>query len=219
MGHLGGAVDGEATVVAGNRGHTVRLHRGHGHPLVDVAAADDHLGIAEDARVAGVGDGQRHVVTVLREDHGRTLGHRVLGVHHRGQRVVVHHYRVGGVLRLHRGLGQDDGDRFADEAHHAVGQWRPAEVVVHLGHPVERGEAEVVVGQDGGDTGHGRSVGDVHADHSGMGELGAHEAGVQRVVQVQVGDVARLTGEQFRVFGAQHPGSEDRSGHPAERTP
>ena len=47
---------------------------------------------------------------------------RVLDVDDRGERVEVELDELGGVLGDVRGLGDDDRDRLADEAHVAVGE-------------------------------------------------------------------------------------------------
>ena len=71
MRHLRRAVHQQPAVVGGHRRGGVRLHRSDRDALVDVAAADDDVGIAEDVGVHRVGGGHGHVVAVRVEQQRR----------------------------------------------------------------------------------------------------------------------------------------------------
>ena len=77
--HLRRAVDEQASVVGDCRCGAVRLHRSDCNPLVDVAATHDHVGVAERSVVDRIDVGERDVVAVCFEQHGRVLGQRLLG--------------------------------------------------------------------------------------------------------------------------------------------
>ena len=142
MRHLCGPVHDQPPVVADRRGRAVGLHRRDGHALVDVAAANDDIGIAEQVGVHRVGGRHRHVVAVDFEQHRRVELECLFGRHCGRQRLVVDDHHVGGVLGLHDRLGEHGHDRFADEAHAIDRQRRPSEVVVDRGHALERGETQ-----------------------------------------------------------------------------
>jgi hypothetical protein len=222
--HLGAAVDDQPAVVGHVRRRAVRLHRGDGHALVDVAAAHDHIGVVEDAGQHRVGGGHRHVVAVFVEDHRRVGAERVLGTHHRVERFVVDDHRVGSVLGLHGGLGHHGDDRLADEAHLVGGQRWTGEVVVHLGHAVHRLQRQVGRRVHADHTRHADRLAGVDVDDAGVRHLGAHEHHVQRTFERssrrrQIVDVADRTEQQLGVLRSQHTCPQDRSSHAGNLPP
>jgi predicted acylesterase/phospholipase RssA len=188
----------------------VHLHRGHGHPLVHVAAPHDDVGhrLEVERRVRRLGHGQ--VVLPPGDDRRRAGGQRLLGVDVDGQRVDVGPHHRRGVLALGERLGEHDGDRLPDEPHAVDGQRRPGEVVVQAHEPVVGPDAELGGGPHGHDPRHRPGL--VHLDRPdrAVGGVGAHEHGVQRVLERQVGHVAAGTSQQLGILGADHAGAEDR---------
>ena len=149
---------------------------------------------------------------MLREDQVAGVGERGLGVDEGRQRIDVGPHHLGGVLALLERLGEHDGDRLADEADLAVGERRSGEVGVHGGEAVVWRHAEVGGREDLDHAGHRACIVEVDGADGAVGDVGAHEHGVQLVRQVEIGEVLPAAGEQAGVLRAEHPGSEDRSG-------
>ena len=105
-----------------------RLHRVHDHAAVDELEPGD---------VRGLGEGGGHLLAVAEViverdiagrfvvDERRARARRFLRPHHGRQRIDVDLDRLGGVLCLQQGVGDDEGDGIADEAHLVGRQRRP----------------------------------------------------------------------------------------------
>ena len=188
----------------------VRLHRNDRHALVDVGAAH-HVLVAElDRRV--VDEDLRLVRFVGVEDERGAVAERLLGGDHRVERLDV---GPDGLRRVDTGgkrLGEHDRERLADETHPIDRQRRPLEIAVDGSESMVRGHIEIGGRQDGDHAGHVDGVVDVDVAEHPVGDLGAHEDGVQATFEWEVGEVSCGADEQGRVFGARHAGAEDRAG-------
>ena len=101
-----------------------RFHRGRDETLLDDAIADDHRrrvegGFDVAARHSPV---KRDVAGDLRMKLWRPGRRGLLGIDHRGQRLVVDVDELEGVVRLILGFGDHDGDGVADEPDKIRGQ-------------------------------------------------------------------------------------------------
>lgn len=113
------------------------------------------------------------------ELQGCTVGERVLGVDHGGQRLVVDVHQLSRVDRLGPGLRHDHGDRLTDEAHAVGGQRHPGAVGVDGHEGDDRPQVEVRRGEDRQHPRGGASRLDVERLHPRVGDVAAHEHGVQ----------------------------------------
>ena len=154
--HLRRRPHAESTVRRGSGRAAVGLHRGDGHPLVDVAATYDDVGDRVEVDDRSVGDDHRLVRSVVGEDQRGVVVEGGLGIDDRWQRVDLGPHRAGRVLALLVGLGEDDGDRLADEADPIDGERWPGEVVVDLHEPVVRRDTELGGGPHRDDARHPR---------------------------------------------------------------
>ncbi|CAB4882601.1 unannotated protein [freshwater metagenome] len=207
--HLRGGVDAQSTVGLDVGGGGEGLEGGYCDALVDVAATDDDIGIVQDVWGVGVGHGHRNVVAVDGEQHGRAGCHRLLGVNHARQLVVVDDDHGSGVACLSGAVGGNNGDCLAHKADHVHGERGAREVVVDLRHAVLRVEVEVRRGVHANDSGGRRSVGHVDRDDPCVRVLGAHECEVHWVDEWEVTDVGRPAEEQLGVFRAGYLCSEN----------
>ena len=82
--------------------------------LVDIADMAVELG---DDIAGGVLDARFRTLVV---NHRRARCHRLLGVEHRGQHLVIDHEPPAAFLRGGLAVGDDGGDPLADEAHDIV---------------------------------------------------------------------------------------------------
>ncbi len=106
-----------------------RLDRRDRNAVVDDVEADDARGAGECllgcGGIAG-GPVEGDVVRRLRPDLRAADG--LAGVGHRGKRLIVDDDQLGRIGRLRGRVGDDAHDRFADEAHVAVGKDRPMRI-------------------------------------------------------------------------------------------
>ena len=153
------------------------------------------------------------LVRLVRFEHQRrAVPESLFGRRHRVERFDVGPDRLRGVDAGGERLGEHDSERLADETHSIDGQWWSLEVAVDRCEPVVCGHAEIRCGQYRHHAGHIDGIIDVDLTEDTMGDLGAHEHGVQPVVQGKVGEILGGSDEQRRVFGARHSGAEDRAG-------
>ncbi len=208
--HLGRGPERESSVGPDLGSAAVGLHRYDRHALVDVAPAHHDVG---DRQIGSrlVDDHHRLVRPVFDEDRLGADGERVLGVDVRGEFGDVGPHHPCGILALLERLGEHHGDRFADESHLAVGQWRATEVLMDDGEPVMRRDTECVGREDLHDARHPRSVLDVDRADRAVSHVGAHEDGVQPIGEIEIGEVRAAAGEQTWVLGSQHASAEDRA--------
>ena len=217
--HLRRRPHAQPTVRRGSGRAAVRLHRGDGHPLVDVPAADDDVGDRVEVDDRSVGDDHRLVRSVVGEDQRGVVVEGGLGIDDRWQRVDLGPHRARRVLALLVGLGEDDRDRLADEADPIDGERRPGEVVVDLHEPVVRRDAELGRGPHRDDARHPRRVLDVDRPDRAVGDARPDEDGLHGAFELEVGDVLPLAREQSRILGAQHPRAEHRAVNRTFRCP
>ena len=139
-------------------------------------------------------------------EHVGVLGLGV--VDDRRQRFVVDLDELGRVLGERSGVGDDEHDRIAGEAHLAFGERRArclgtrgADRRVPLRLHVR---VQVCGGEHVMDAGLGECGGSVDAADRGAGEVAADEARVQHAWQRNVVDVGAGAGEQARVLDSVH---------------
>ena len=146
--------------------------------------------------------------------------HRVAGVAHRRQRLVVDLDRGRGVFGEMAAVGNHHGDGLADVADFVAGQRnlrarRPDRRIGHQHRDLAGGDARrhVVGGEHRVNAGHGARRGAVDLAEAGMGVRAPHERGVQHAGQVHVIDELAPPGEQRRVFEARDPCAEVLRAH------
>jgi hypothetical protein len=114
--------------------------------------------------------------------------HRLHGIEHGGQRLVLDRHRGGRELRLAGGVGDHGGDALAGEPDHGVEQ--PGVVGVVLGMLVASARVElvrrVVGGQHEADALHPESARGVDAPDAGVGVRRADEPHVQHPREVGI---------------------------------
>ena len=132
---------------------------------------------------------------MLGEDRRCSVGQCGFGMDERVELVDVGPDRCCCIGCSYVCLGDDHRDCIADEAHPLGGERRPDEVVVHRSDAMMRSHTEVGGRIHRNDTGHLDGVLDVHLADNAVGDLGAGEHGMQRPGKVEVGYVARCSGE------------------------
>ena len=166
--------------------HAARLHR---HRRIDLLV---------DVRFCDMGGGRERLLVRRRASHsaGDVVGVRLvdddvgIGAADRlsevgdgGQRLVVDVDQLDGILGEVAALGDDEGNRVADELHLALGQRRARgvrDVLTRDGVPrLLDVRIEVAGGEHGVHTGQGEGRGGVDAVDLRPGKRAAHEAGVQ----------------------------------------
>jgi hypothetical protein len=207
---LRGAPEGGAAVVAPLGGGGAGLQRGGGEPLVDQLPRDDDLAAVEEVRVellvvveavGGVG------ARVGEEQH--LVGGGGLEVDDDRQRVVVDLDQVGGVLPLVGLLGEDGGDRLADEPHHVLRQELAHHLVVRPAEQQRRREVDVGAGEHADDAGRRAGLPDVDRLDAGVCEWRPDEREMQRSDQVEVVGVAGAAREEGRILHAHDARAHD----------
>ena len=121
-----------------------------------------------------------------------------LGVDDRRQLLVLHDdlvERTTGDLRV---VGGDDRDGLALVPHLVEGEHR---LIGHL-HAVGLLAWDVVVGEHGGDAGHGQRAGGVEADDASPRVRAAQRGAPQGPAQVQIGRVGEVAGDLERAVGS-----------------
>ena len=119
-------------------------------------------------------------------------------VDERVERVDVGPHRGGGIDRLLARVGDDEGDRLADEAHAVGGERRAYEVGVNRHEAVVRGDAERVGREHGRDTVHVGGLVDVDRAELAVRGVGAGEHGGERPGDREVVDEPVRTTQQRR---------------------
>ena len=200
----------------------VALDGGGGEPLVLDPGPDHHVGAGQ--HVAGAVRVDRphrlHDVGAHGGELQRRAGRdRLLHVHDHVEEVVVDVDQLGRVDGLGPGLGDDQRDRVADEAHHAVGQRPVLHQVVDLGERRHRVGAQRGGGVHGEHPGRALGVGGVEMGDRGVGQGAPHEDGVGGAGDPEVVDVGAPTGDEVRVLDPADAVPEDRSDHEPEAIP
>ena len=192
-----------------------RLHRVHDHAAVDEL---------EPGNVRGLGEGGGHLLAVAEViverdiagrfvvDERRARARRFLRPHHGRQRIDVDLDRLGGVLCLQQGVGDDEGHGITDEADLVGRQCRPWGPLHGRAVPVvERDDAfeRAIGGKIGAgiDAEHARHVARrrrIDALDHAMGNAAADHHGIGFAGELDVVGVAALSTHQHRVFGAPH---------------
>ena len=175
---------------------------------IDVAVAHRHEG----------GDVRREIGVYRR---GAGL-HRVAGVAHRRQRLVVDRDRGRRVLGEMAAVRHHHGDGLADVADLVAGErdLRARRLDRRIGHQhrdLAGGDARrhVVGGEHRVDAGHGASRRAVDAADAGVAMGAADEGRVQRAGQAHVVDELTSPGEERGVFEARDPCAKVLRAHPA----
>ena len=124
------------------------------------------------------------------------------------QRLPLHLERFGGVARLRRRVGDDEGDRVADVAHFILGQHRMRrrpdvdafDPALHR----QRAEARRVrAGQNETHTRHRPGLRGIETE-TGMGVRRPHHHAMQRAARLMIGNVAPAAPQQRIVLHAPH---------------
>jgi hypothetical protein len=133
---------------------------------------------------------------------------------HRRQRHDIELDGFGGVARLRRRLGDDEGDGVADEAHLVEGEREPqrlvhrrAVAVLERDIALERavaGGREVLAGEHAEHAGQRPRGGRVDAADDAVGVAAAHHHGIGLPGNVEVVGIAAVALHQARVLGAAH---------------
>ena len=176
--------------------------------LIDDAQRNDPGGRRECVRGRAL-VAERHlegrIAGAPRPHRRRARLERIEGADHMGQRLPVDRNRLGGVLCLLDGVGDDEGDGIADVADHVARQHRIGRRVdLHAlgngdaGQPAQlgdvgRGEHEMHAGQ----TARHRHIGDAKT-RMGMGR--AHHHRTQRAGRRDVGHIAATAPDERIVF-------------------
>ena len=177
-------------------------------------------GAGDGGGIAGA-PGEAEIARRFRRQFGRAGAARGGGGDHRGQGIVGDGDPFGRVQRLGAGVGDDQGDRFADMAHLALGQQG-------LGGEGEGG-AGVGVGGDGGaqrseavgveigrgqhrlHAGGGACGGGVDGAEPGVGVGGAQQHGVGEAGEGEIVEIGAVAGEEARVFPPSRRGADGGS--------
>ena len=105
-----------------------RLDRIGGDAVVDQANVGDVFGGGESGIGRGLvaeRDGHRDIaVRAIVPDFRCVRLRRLLEIDQRGQRLIVHGHKLGGIARLRLGFGNDEGDVIADTTD-AIGEQQP----------------------------------------------------------------------------------------------
>ena len=213
---LRGAVDEVQVlrrIVAAHR--RARLHRVADHARV--VGPDLHylrsLGERGVGRALVAADEIEHqVARRARMELRRARRQRLLGAHHGRQVLVVHHQRLGRVLRLRGGLGHHQGHRLADVAHDFVRERQPLRLaLLRAVLPLEwRGRGDRLQSRPD------EVLAREHRDRPralqrlflpdrsdpGVRPVRAHEIGMDLAGQGPVGDIASPPGKHALVFEA-----------------
>ena len=213
--HLRRGVEREPTVVAGDGGAAVRLHRHHGHALVDVAAAHDDVAAASRSTRSASVTTSAWFEPWSGKITGASSASASSGSMIAGERLVVGPHGGGGVGgRGRRVSARTTAIASPTKRTRVVGQRRPGEVGVDGDEAVVRRDAEVGGGEHGDDAGHRRRRRRCGRRRAGRGPTSERaNTACSLPGQVEVVEVPGRTGEQRGVLGAQHPCPEDRASH------
>jgi hypothetical protein len=168
-----------------------------------------------ERRVVGDRDLGVQVRAPVGVDQGGLGIEGVLEVDDRREGFDVDDDGLGGVLGEVARLGHHHGDRFAHEAHVAVGQQAvgPVEVAQLLvGGGIEHQVVEVGGEQHSDDAGHGLGLRRVDLDDRAAGDVAADERHMQGAGDHDVVDVGAPTGEETGVLLARDAGSHEAPG-------
>jgi hypothetical protein len=198
--------------------HVARLH-GVGHqPVVDDVHRRHMRGIG-DSRVGrgGVADGPviDQVVVGLGMELRRARFERADRIGHCRPLLVADRHLLGSVARLALGVGNDDRDGIADEAHAIDRERRPGAhlhrgAVLGLDHPAADQVADAVglqllAGEHADHARHRLRGLDVDAFDVGMRVRAPHERRVLHARHDHVVDIAAEAGDESLVFLARNP--------------
>ena len=208
--HLGRRPEGHAIVIGHVVGHaTSRLHRRREQPLLADPLLDHHLGFGEGR--LDVAGGERcvpsDVVGTVALHQRAARRHRLLEIHHSGERLVVHDNELGRIIgkvsifrdhHRHRLACIDDlvlGDR---------------ELVGHLlligdkGIGDREGGVDVGLEVGGGEDGHNprrcQRCARVNRSDASMGMRAAHDRHVRHVHEVDVVDEVAVPGDELGIL-------------------
>ena len=171
------------TVAVRKRERAVGLHRRRRDPLVHETTPHDDVRVIEDG-----------LLVPRRELPNHRGGHVIDGARDR-ERLDLEDHEFDGVDGVGNRVGDDDRDRFADEADRVPGQRRAREARVEHRMPSQWRQPEVVARQHGHNTPRRPRRRWVEADDAAVGEVSAHEGGVELVTR-QVRQVPTGAAEQ-----------------------
>ena len=208
-GDPGGHAPVTVTVSGGLDQDGVALDRRDRDALVDHPHPDDVVGCPERVGTVLVAAADGNIGAEVLELQGSAVCDRGLDVGHDREVVVVDVDQLDRVDRLGPGLGEDQGDGVADEAHLVEGQGATRALLVDVGERLERAAAQVLGGVDGQHAGSLLGLRGVDAQEGGVGERAAHEhrvhdglAAAARAVRLPVVDEGALADEQLAVLDA-----------------
>ena len=171
------------------------------------ASFDDHVA-GREVHLSLRGQCHHHVAAPFGEEQ-RRRGHRLFGIHHDGQRVVVHLHTFGGVDGLRAGLGHHRGHQLTDETD-GVGRQRAARDVGRQQRHIDRNRSDAIGsqvgrGEDAHHTRHRSRLVDVDGVDSRVCDRRPHVHHVRRSGKRQIVDEGPSTGDEIGVLGAHHP--------------
>ena len=199
------------------RQRRARLHRRRLQALLHDALADDDI-----RRVKGgvyrflvaIGDpGEGHIVGRVIMQLRRVSTSGLFRIDDGRQLFVIHTNPLGGVLRLGAVFGEHDGHAVADITHpiHREGRvfWRDQVRIRDQPSTGYCATAAVFPGIDSDDAGRRFRRAGVDAADPRMGERAAHDRHMQGPRQLDVIGIARIPGDQTRVFAPADARAED----------
>ena len=190
--------------VAGDDEDGVALHGRDGQPRVLDPHPHDPVRAGERVlHVVGIPLAADDVARDPVELQGCSGGQRLLHVDDRRERVVVHVDQLDRVDGLGARLGDDHGDRLADEPDPVGRERRPGAVRVDLEEQVPRGQVQVGGREDADDTRRRASGLDVGDMDPRVGEGTSYEREVEGAVDHQVVDVVALALHEIGVLDAR----------------
>ena len=171
---------------------------------------------------------EQHVGAVRLVHQRAALFERLLGVEHKGQRLVVDFDRLGGIFRQRAAVGHHGGDPFARIARNVERQRPPRHVRrVEPGHQRQRGGGKLGAVHDVVHAGHGERRAFIDALDARGGVRAGDHRDVFHVRQLDVGDEVALAGDEAAVLAhaavagdiAVVAGRAHRSGSAGRLTP
>ena len=203
-----------------------RLDHRPGDPVDGEGSADDMRRPRQrirDRRRIALPMGEGDVVRAERPDRRRGCAERVVDRGHRGQGLVVDRDALGRVQRQGFGLGDDEGDRIADEPHPVPDQRGPRRVdhrrAVGPRKLVLAGQAAVAVGvpvaavEHGQDPRHPRRLRRVDGGDPGMRMGRAQDDAVCEAFEGDVVEIAAAAGQQPAVVLPGNRGADPVGRH------
>ena len=198
---LGGQPDPQPAVLPDRRGRAW-LDRSDVDPLAVELALDDDVAAIEQVGAGLVGPSAIATLVPACSNSNVSFVSACALVGDRGQRLHLGPDSFGGVNARGARVGDDHRDDLPDEPRLAGGDRRPRHVRIDRGmHRWWRGQVDVGRGE------HPRAVGQlggVDLGDRGVGVLGAHERRPQCTLELQIVDVATVTGQKPRILAAAH---------------